>query len=200
MRKLAFVLAAATLIAQPVLAADTYSVDKTHSDLSFQIRHLVGKVRGSFGDFSGTINADATKPEASTVEFTIKAASIDTANEDRDKHLRSADFFEVEKFPEISFKSTKVKLLGKDRYEVTGDFSMHGVTKPLTLPVSFLGSGKDPWGNERAGFETTTTLNRKDFGIVWNKTLDAGGLVLGDEVSVSITLEALKKKEAPAAK
>ena len=200
MRKLAFVLAAATLIAQPVLAADTYSVDKTHSDLSFQIRHLVGKVRGSFGDFSGTINADAAKPEASTVEFTIKAASIDTANEDRDKHLRSADFFEVEKFPEISFKSTKVKLLGKDRYEVTGDFSMHGVTKPLTLPVSFLGSGKDPWGNERAGFETTTTLNRKDFGIVWNKTLDAGGLVLGDEVSVSITLEALKKKEAPAAK
>ncbi len=200
MRKLPFVLAAAALVAQPVLAADTYSVDKTHSDLSFQIRHLVGKVRGSFGDFSGTITADPAKPEASSVEFTIKAQSINTANDDRDKHLRSADFFEVEKFPEISFKSTKIKALGKDRYEVTGDFSMHGVTKTLALPVAFLGSGKDPWGNERAGFETTTTLNRKDFGIVWNKALDAGGVVLGDEVSISITLEATKKKETPAGK
>mgnify|MGYP001615302816 CR=1 FL=1 len=200
MRKLPFVLAAAALMAQPALAADTYAVDKTHSEVSFQIRHLMGKVRGYFTDFSGTINADAAKPEASTVEFTIKATSISTANEYRDKHLRSADFFDVEKLPEIGFKSTKIKLLGKDRYEVTGDFTLHGVTKPLTLPVTFLGTAKDPWGNDRAGFETTATVNRKDYGIVWNKALDAGGLLLGDEVAISISLEAIKKKEAPATK
>jgi polyisoprenoid-binding protein YceI len=199
MRKLPFVLAAA-LMAQPALAADAYVVDKTHSEVSFQIRHLMGKVRGYFTDFSGTINADAAKPEASTVEFAIKATSISTASEDRDKHLRSADFFDAEKLPEISFKSTKIKLLGKDRYQVTGDFTLHGVTKPLTLPVTFLGSAKDPWGNERASFETTATLNRKDYGMVWNKALDAGGLLLGEEVAISISLETIKKKEAPAAK
>lgn len=200
MRKLLFLFAAVALLAQPALAADTYAVDKTHSEVSFQIRHMLGKVRGYFTDFSGTINADAVKPEASTVEFTVKATSINTANEDRDKHLRSADFFDVEKFPEIAFKSTKIKLLGKDRYEVTGDFTMHGVTKAITLPVSFLGSGKDPWGNEKASFETATTLNRKDFGIIWNKALDAGSLLLGDEVAVTISLETGKKKDAPAAK
>lgn len=199
MRKLPFVLAAA-LMTQPALAADTYVVDKTHSEVSFQIRHLMGKVRGYFTDFSGTISADAAKPEASTVEFAIKATSINTASEDRDKHLRSADFFDVEKLPEIGFKSTKIKLLGKDRYQVTGDFTLHGVTKPLTLPVTFLGSAKDPWGNERASFETTATLNRKDYGMVWNKALDAGGLLLGEEVAISISLETIKKKEAPAAK
>jgi len=200
MRKLLFLFATAALLTQPALAADTYAVDKAHSEVSFQIRHLMAKVRGHFTDFTGTINADAVKPEASTVEFTIKAASISTANEDRDKHLRSADFFDVEKLPEISFKSTKIKLLGKDRYEVTGDFTLHGVTKAITLPVSFLGTAKDPWGNERAGFETTATVNRKDYGIVWNKALDAGSLLLGDEVAISISLESIKKKEAPAAK
>ena len=200
MRKLPYLLAGAALLAQPALAADTYVVDKSHSEVSFQIRHMMSKVRGYFGDFTGTINADSAKPEASSVEFTIKATSINTANEDRDKHLRSADFFEVEKFPEISFKSSKIKLLGKDRYEATGDLTMHGVTKVVTLPVSFLGVAKDPWGNERAGFETATSLNRKDFGIVWNKALDAGSLLLGDEVSISIAMETVKKKEAPAAK
>ena len=200
MRKLLFLFATAALLTQPALAADTYAVDKVHSEVSFQIRHLMSKVRGHFTDFSGTINADSVKPEASTVEFTIAATSINTANEGRDKDLRSANFFEVEKFPEISFKSTKIKSLGKDRYEVTGDFSLHGVTKAITLPVSFLGTAKDPWGNERAGFETTATLNRKDYGMVWNKALDAGSLLLGDEVAISISLESIKKKEAPAAK
>lgn len=200
MRKTPLTLAAAILAASPLLAADTYIVDKTHSEVSFQVRHLTGKVRGYFTEFSGTVTADSVKPEASSVEFTVKTTSLNTANEDRDKHLRSADFFDVEKFPEITFKSTKIKAVGKDRYEVSGDFTLHGVTKAITLPVAFLGSVKDPWGNEKAGFETQTTLNRKDFGIVWNKTLDAGGLLLGDEVNVSIVLESAKKKDAPAAK
>jgi polyisoprenoid-binding protein YceI len=182
----------------PAFAADTYTVDGSHSEASFQVRHLVGKVRGHFADFKGTVQVDPAKPEASSVEFSIKAASIDTANADRDKHLRTADFFDVEKFPEITFKSTKVAPAGKDKYDVTGTFSMHGVTKTITLPVAFLGFGKDPWGNERAGFELTTTLNRKDYGIVWNKALDAGGVMLGDDVTVTITLETIKKKDKPA--
>ncbi len=182
----------------PAVAADTYSVDGAHSEASFQVKHLVGKVRGHFADFKGTVQVDPAKPEASSVEFSIQAASIDTANADRDKHLKNADFFDVEKFPEITFKSTKIALAGKDKYAVTGTFTMHGVSKTVTLPVAFLGFGKDPWGNERAGFEVTTTLNRKDYGISWNKALDTGGYVLGDDVAVTITLETIKKKDKPA--
>src|SRR6185295_13183779 len=118
---------------------------------------------------------------------------IDTANADRDKHLRTADFFDVEKYPEITFKSKSVKATGKDHYAVTGDFTMHGVTKEITLPVTFLGEANDPWGNQRAGFETAVTLNRKDYGITWNKALDAGGALLGEDVPVAISLEAVKE-------
>jgi polyisoprenoid-binding protein YceI len=157
---------------------------------------MMTKVRGRFGDFAGTIKAEAGKPEASSVEFTIKAATIDTANENRDKDLRSPNFFDVAKNPDITFKSSRIATKGKDLYDVTGTLNMHGVAKEITLPVTFLGFGKDPWGGERAGFETFITLSRKDFGIVWNKTLETGGLLLGDEVYVSINLET--KKEAPA--
>jgi polyisoprenoid-binding protein YceI len=198
-RKLSLTAAAALLAASPALAADTWVIDKNHSEASFQIRHLMSKVRGYFKDYAGTISVDPAKPESATVEFTLKTASIDTANEGRDKDLRSANFFEVEKFPEITFKSTKVKAAGKDKYDVTGTLTMHGVAKEVTLPVQFLGFGKDPWGNEKAGFSTDVTLNRKDFGIVWNKTLDTGGALLGDDVLVSFNLQAAKKKEQPAA-
>jgi polyisoprenoid-binding protein YceI len=195
MRRLAYALALAGLTASPALAAtETWVVDKNHSEVSFQIRHMMAKVRGSFNDFSGSIVADPAKPEAAQVEFTVKAASIDTNNENRDKHLRSADFFDVEKYPEITFKSARIVPNGKDKYEVTGSLTLHGVTKEVTLPVSFLGFMKDPGGNDKAGFEATATLNRKDFGIVWNKNLDAGGFLLGDEVWVTINLEAGKKK------
>ncbi len=180
-------------------AADTYTVDAAHSEAGFQIRHLVGKVRGRLRDLKGTILIEPGKPEASSVEFTIQAKSIDTGVADRDKHLRSADFFDVEKFPEISFKSTKIVPAGKDRYDVTGSFTMHGVTKVITIPVTLLGIAKDPWGNERAGFEVVMSLNRKDYGIVWNKILDAGGTMLGEEVSIAINLEAVKQKAKPAA-
>ncbi|HEX9203981.1 MAG TPA: YceI family protein, partial [Vicinamibacteria bacterium] len=140
------------------------------------------------------------KPEASVVEFKIKTASIDTANKQRDDDLRSANFFDVASHPEITFKSTKVKPTGKDSYQVTGTLTMRGVAKEITLPVTVLGEMKDPWGNERIGFEVETTLNRKDYNILWNKTLDSGGYLLGDDVKVTIALEAIKKKEAAAAK
>lgn len=194
MNRMLSVLASFTLSASSALAADVYAVDKVHSEASFQIRHMMSKVRGRFGDFGGTIKVEPAKPEASSVEFTIKAATIDTANDVRDKDLRSPNFFDVAKYPDIAFKSSRIAPKGQDRYDVTGTLSMHGVSKEVTLPVSFLGFGKDPWGGERAGFETTITLSRKDFGITWNKTLDAGGLLLGDEVYVSINIEA--KKEA----
>lgn len=180
----------------PLFAAtETFTIDKMHSSAEFKIRHMVSNVTGRFTDFAGTINADRKNPAASSVEFTIQAASIDTSTPDRDKDLRSANFFDVEKFPTITFKSTKITpTKTKDAYDVTGDLTIHGVTKRVTLPVAFLGFVKDPWGNERAGFEVTTTLDRKDYGIVWNKALDQGGFVLGDDVKVSINLEAIKKK------
>ena len=200
LRKLSLTTAAALLAASSLSAADTWTVDKGHSDASFTIRHMMSRVRGQFTDFSGAIVADAAKPEAASVEFALKAASINTASEGRDKDLRSPNFFDVEKFPEITFKSSKVKSTGKDKYDVTGTLAMHGVSKEVTIPVQFLGFGKDPWGNEKAGFSIDFTLNRKDFGITYNKVLDTGGALLGDEVAVSINLETAKKKEpAPAA-
>lgn len=194
-RKTAALLFLAAL-ASPLQAADTWVIDKNHSSASFQVRHLVSKVGGHFGDFSGTIVADAAKPDNSSVEFTVKTTSIDTDNDRRDTHLRSADFFEVEKYPEITFKSTKVTPKGDNKFDVAGTLTMHGVAKPVTLPVSFLGSIKDPGGNEKAGFETQITLNRKDYGINWNKALDAGGMMLSDDVLVTINIEA--GKQAPA--
>ena len=193
-RKLSSAAVAALLVSAPAFA-DTWLIDKAHSDVSFQVRHMMSRVRGSFTDFSGTIVADPAKPEAATVEFTVKAATIDTANDNRDKDLRGANFFDAEKFPEITFKSSKVKASGKDRYDVTGTLTMRGVSKEVTLPVQFLGFGKDPWGNDKAGFAIDFTLNRKDYGIIWNKTLDSGGVLLGDDVQVSINLETNKKKD-----
>ena len=202
-RKLRFAaLFVAALAATPLFAVDTYTIDKVHSDVSFQVRHFVSKVRGNFTDFEGTIQIDQAKPEASSVVFTIKAASIDTKNEDRNKHLNSADFFDTAKFPVISFKSTKIAAAGKDKYNVTGSFTMRGVTKEITLPVTFNGTAKDPRGGERAGFELATTLNRKDYGINWNKALGNGSFMLSDDVAVTISLETVKKgpEATPAAK
>jgi len=194
------VLAALMLAAAPLFAAETYTVDKVHSNAQFTIRHLMSKVTGKFTDVEGVVQVDRAKPEASVVEFKIKTASIDTANKQRDDDLRSANFFDVASHPEITFKSTKVKPTGKDSYQVTGTLTMRGVAKEITLPVTVLGEMKDPWGNERIGFEVETTLNRKDYNILWNKTLDSGGYLLGDDVKVTIALEAIKKKEAAAAK
>ena len=196
---IAALVALAPALTLPAAAADTYGVDKAHSEVLFSIKHLVSKVSGSFQDFDGKIVVDKAKPEASSVEFTIKATSINTNNARRDDHLRSPDFFDVAKFPEITFKSTKVTPKGNDAYEVAGDLTMRGVTKPVVLAISYLGDIKDQMGNDKAGFEATTTLNRQDFGVVWNKTLDQGGYVLGDDVKVAVNLQAVKPKQAAAA-
>lgn len=199
MKKSLLCMALGALLAAPSFAADTYTIDTNHSEVSFQVRHLVSKVRGTFADFQGTVVMDAEKPAASSVEFAIEAKSINTNNEKRDNHLRSADFFDVEKHAQITFKSTKVEAAGKDKYNVTGTLNMHGVAKDITLPVAFNGFIKGPAGNTVAGFETSVTLNRKDYGIVWNRTLDEGGLVLGEDVMVTIAIAAGQKKPEPAA-
>jgi len=194
-RNLFAALALSALAALPV-QAEIYTIDAGHSEVSFQVRHLVTQVRGKFDEYQGTIDLDPAKLENSKVELRIKAASIDTDLADRDKHLRSEDFFFVDKFPEITFKSETIKATGKDTYDVTGKLTMRGVTKTVTLPVTFLGKVKDPWGNQKAGFATETTLNRKDYGIIWNAALDNGGVVLGDDVKISINLETQLRKDA----
>ncbi len=190
------VLAAVVAVASSASAGDTYQFDKAHTTVGFQVRHIFTMLGGKFQEFTGTIDVDRAKPEASTVEFTINADSIFTNEPKRDAHLKSPDFFDAAKYPTITFKSTSVKPNGKDSWLVTGDLTMRGVTKQVTLPVSFLGEGKDPWGNEKMGFETSTTLNRQDYGISWNKALDQGGVLVGDEVKVQVSVEANTLKPA----
>lgn len=199
MRKFLTVLAVALLAALPA-AADTFVIDKVHSEVSFRIRHLVSNTAGRFDSYTGTIDLNKANLEASSVNFEIDAASINTGVDDRDKHLRGADFFDVEKYPKITFKSKKIKKTGENSYDVTGDFTLHGVTKEITLPVTFLGEGKGMQGKTVAGFETSTTLNRKDYGISWNRAVDQGGVILGDDVKISINLESGKQEPAPAGK
>ena len=174
--------------------ARTFAVDKAHSEATFQVRHLVTKVRGSFAGLSGTIQFDEANPEQSSVTFTIQTASVDTGTPDRDTHLRSEDFFHVEQYPTITFVSAGIKATGGNGYAVTGDLSVRGVTKRITLPVTFLGKAKDPWGNEKIGFETEVTINRKDYGLVWNAALETGGFLVGDDVKIAVSVQA-----APAA-
>jgi len=171
----------------------TYNIDKAHSEVSFQVRHLLTKVRGRFSDFEGTIEFDAEHPEQSSVSLTIQANSIDTNEKDRDTHLRSADFFEVEKFPTLTFRSTEIKTSGGNEYDVIGDLTIHGVTRRVSVDTTFLGKAKDPWGNERIAFEAETTVNRKDFGLAWNAALETGGFLVGDEVKISLSLQAVPK-------
>src|SRR5947209_15201033 len=180
-------------------ATDAFNIDSRHSEAMFRVRHFMSKVSGKFPDVSGLVNVDKANPGDSSVQFTIKAASIDTGVADRDKHLRSADFFDTDKFPEISFKSTKIAPTSrKDVYDVTGDFTMHGVTKQITVPVEVLGWQSGPQG-DRVGFSLATTVNRKDYGVIWNRALDNGGYMLGDDVEVNIAVEAVRPKEAPPA-
>ena len=176
------------------MASRTFAVDKTHSELIFQVRHLVTKVRGRFTDFSGTLVLDEANPAQSSVRFDVVASSIDTGTPDRDAHLRSADFFEVEKYPSLTFVSSKVTAVGSERYDVTGTLTIHGVSHEVTLPVTALGFAKDPWGNARVGFETETTINRKDYGLLWNAALETGGFLVGDDVKVSISVQGVEQK------
>ena len=195
MRKtLALISLLALLGAVPAAAQGTYSIDTVHSNVGFKIRHLVARVSGEFTEFDGTITADFQNLDASSVEFTIKAASIDTGNEKRDCHLRSDDFFDVENHPEITFKSSKITKKDDDTYVVAGILNMRGVAQPVILNVDYLGE-MQAMGGTRAGYEISTTINRQDFGVSWNRTLDQGGLVLGDDVDVTINLSVVKEEE-----
>ncbi len=170
-------------------ATETYAFDKAHTLIGFRVRHVVTKVEGRFKAFDGTITIDRENPAASRVDLTIQTASVDTGVEGRDKDLRSANYFDVEKFPTITFKSTKVLPKGNDQYEVTGEFSMHGVTKTIQVPVKYLGAGK--MGKfEKAGFEVAMPINRKDYGIT------NGSPVVGDDVEINIQVEANKQDGA----
>ena len=180
------------MLASQVSWAEAYKVDKDHTSVSFKIRHLFSNVQGSLRDFEGTVEYDPEKPENSSAVGTIQAASIDTNVPERDKHLKSKDFFDVEQFPVIAFKTTKVTAVTKESAKVEGELTIHGITKPVVLDVQIHGAGADPWGNVRAGFTATTKINRKDFGIVWNQVLDKGQLMVGDEVIITIELEAIK--------
>ena len=186
---------------------ETFNFDKGHSLVGFRIRHFVSKVEGRFNKYEGTILIDRQNPAASKVELTIQADSIDTNNENRDKDLKSENFFDVAKYPTITFKSTKVVAKGNDAYDVTGEFTMHGVTKTITVPVKHTGFMKVPGRSgmgEKAGFEITFPLNRKDYGVVWNRALEGGGAMLSDDVDINIQVEANKQmpdagKSAPPA-
>lgn len=198
--KLKSLTAAALLISAASVASaatEAYTVDSRHSEAMFRVRHFMSKVSGKFADVSGVVNIDKASPATSSVNISIKTATIDTGVADRDKHLRSADFFDTDKFPEITFKSTKIAPTSrKDVFDVTGDFTMHGVTKQITVPVELLGWQPGPRG-ERAGFSLSTTINRKDYGVTWNRAIDNGGFMLGDDVEVNVAVEAVKAAPAP---
>jgi polyisoprenoid-binding protein YceI len=170
-------------------AADAWTIDRNHSQVGFSVRHLLTPVPGSFDTFEGRIDYDAENPAASTVEVTVDTTSIDTNNERRDNHLRSADFFDAANHPTLTFKSKKVAPLGENNLAVTGDLTIRGVTKEVTVPVEVLGVMGD-----KAGFLTEFTIDRKEYGVVWNRALDQGGSLLADEVKIVLTIEADRVK------
>jgi polyisoprenoid-binding protein YceI len=182
----------ALLIAHAALASDTYVFDKNHSTMGFLVSHLFSKVTGKFTDFSGQISLDEANPEQSTVEVTIKTASVNTSNDMRDQDLKSSNFFDAEKFPEITFKSKSLKRTGQNTADVTGDITLHGVTKEVILKVELLGKGAGPQGTTVSGWDATTTLKRSDFGLTWNKMIE-GTRVVGDDVQVELHVEADKQ-------
>ncbi len=172
-------------------AAATFTIDRTHSSVGFKVKHLmVANVKGTFDDFAGTVVYDPADPQSWQVEATIQAASINTGVAKRDEHLRSGDFFDVAKYPTLTFKSTGVKTGADGAFLLTGDLTMHGVTKPVTLALEVNGMIKDSRGTTKAGFTATGKLNRSDFGLTWNYALEAGGVTVGDEVTLMLEVEA----------
>jgi polyisoprenoid-binding protein YceI len=170
-----------------------YTIDAAHTRIGFSARHaMVTKVRGSFNEFSGSGYLDQDNPSNSHVEIVIKVASIDTRNADRDAHLRTNDFLSVEEYPEITFRSTSVAKADESTYRVTGDLTLRGVAKAVTIDFGFTGSVVDPWGNLRLGFEGATTINRKDWGVSWNAPLEAGGVLVSEKVNLEFEVAAVK--------
>jgi polyisoprenoid-binding protein YceI len=182
------------------MSTNQWNIDAAHSSINFSIRHMVvSKVRGRFATFTGTVNLDDADVTRSVVEATIDASSIDTGTAARDTHLRSADFFDVEKFPELRFRSTRIERLDADRYRVVGQLTIRDVTREVSLDVEAGGRAKDPWGNERAGFVARVVLDRKDFGLGWNQVLEAGGVLVGDRVDIELDVQAVNAAAVHAA-
>jgi polyisoprenoid-binding protein YceI len=178
---------------QSATTTQTWTIDPAHSEASFAVKHLmISTVKGNFRNVSGTIVLDESNPAASHVEADIDTASIDTRQEQRDTHLRSADFFDVEKYPALTFRSTKVESLGNGQFRVAGDLTIRDVTKPVVLDVEETGRGKDPWGGERVGYSATTKFDRTDFGLTWNQALETGGIMVGNEVKVTLDVQAVR--------
>jgi polyisoprenoid-binding protein YceI len=198
MRKI-LMLSAVIAVAASAARAEVFEIDQAHSTISFKAKHVVGKVPGRFTKFSGSFSFEKGKPKTWSASAEIDPASINTDNEKRDGHLKSPDFFDVAKFPAMSFKSTKVAHVKGDKAKLFGDLTMHGVTKPVVLDLEINGQDKDPWGNLTASFSATTTIDRKDWGIVWNKTLDSGGTLVGDKIEIDLEISGSPKKaDAPA--
>ena len=174
----------------------TWDLDPAHTRLGFAARHaMVATVRGSFGVFSGTITIDHAEPSKSFAEVEIDAASITTGNDQRDGHLRSADFLDVENYPTLTFRSTGAEKVDEDEYKMHGELVVKGVAKPVTLDLEFQGSSPDPFGNQRAGFEGRTTINRKDWGLTWNVAIEGGGILVGDKVKLELDVSAIKRTQ-----
>jgi len=172
-------------------AVRTFVIDPTHSEVGFQVRHLLTKVRGRFTEFRGAIQFDEAHPEQSSLTFSLETKSIDTGTPDRDAHLRSGDFFAVEAYPEITFTSSRITRRSAEQFDVDGTLTIRDKSLPITLPVTYLGKAADPWGNQRLGFESEVTINRKDFGLNWNAALETGGFLVGDDVKIAIQIQAI---------
>src|SRR5918999_6206336 len=171
----------------------TWVIDGAHSNVGFSIKHLmIATVRGSFTQVQGTVTVDENDPGTAEIDITIPTASVTTRDEKRDAHLRSPDFFDVERFPNMTFRSKRVERQSGDSFRVIGDLTIRDVTREVALDVELLGRAKDPWGNEKAGFEATTKIKRGDYGLTWNAALETGGVLVGDEVKISIEAELLK--------
>ena len=172
----------------------TWNIDPAHTRVGFSARHaMVATVRGSFNQLSGVLDLDDLTPSRSTATVTVRSASIDTGQADRDKHLRGADFFDADKWPELSFKSTNVRATGADEYVLTGDLTIRDVTRPVELSITYLGSSTDPFGNARAGFDGHAEISRKDFGLTWNVALETGGFLVSDKVKITLDVSAIKQ-------
>jgi polyisoprenoid-binding protein YceI len=170
-----------------------WSIDTSHSEILFRVRHMmISNVRGQFKSFSGTIDINEDNPAASAVAVSIDVASIDTRDEKRDGHLKSGDFFDAEQFPTITFTSTSIEVTGSNAGKIHGDLTIKGVTKPVVLDATFVGKAKSPWGTTSAGFNASTTINRTDFGLTWNVALETGGILVGEEITIDIELEAVQ--------
>ena len=182
------------------MTTERWEIDSSHSSIHFSVRHLmIAKVRGQFSKWTGTLQVPEGDFRKAGLDVTIDAASIDTGVADRDAHLRSADFFDVEKFPEITFKAGEIKSHGSSRFELGGLLTIKGITRPVTLTVEEAGRATDPWGNTRAVFSAKGSVSRKDFGLTWNQALETGGVMVGDHIEIEIDIEAVKQADAKVA-